>query len=254
MSFMARAEGSSFKTDASDFFALASQQDRCLKSGYLVKQRQEAGSWQKRFFRLVEHWPLLYYYDSHDQGKPIGVIVLKYARATIADKDDVVGVDAAKRSFGDKAKPVPLLVKTVSGIGYRLVAETPEEADAWLEAIAAVTQMHEDGLSRQLTDLNEHNRRINLRGPASEGPRGYCRCRERAPLPRHVEHLADENAKILDELNITRARLRHRDRGGSVGTDPPTEDGSLFCSWPTLACFDAPQVLWDPKADEIATV
>ena len=60
-------------------------------------------------------------------------------------------------------------------------------------------------------------------------------------------NMEDENAKILDELNVTRARLRHRDRGGSVGDAP---DEGLFCSWPTLACFDAPQALWNPKAEE----
>ena len=225
MAFMGRSEANSFKIDAPDFHALASNQERCVKNGYLVKQGQfNTASWKKRWFELAEHWPLLYYFDSDDGGKALGVIVLKAATYELAAAGDVVGVDAAKRAFDKDAAPAPILVKTVSGIAYRLLAPTADEARAWLDAFDRSAKAHDDGVQRQLNDVLEHNRRINL----------------------HVEHLADENAKILDELNVTRARLRHRDRGGSVGDAP---DEGLFCSWPTLACFDAPQALWNPKEE-----
>ena len=203
MAFMGRSEANSFKIDAPDFHALASNQERCVKNGYLVKQGQfNTASWKKRWFELAEHWPLLYYFDSDDGGKALGVIVLKAATYELAAAGDVVGVDAAKRAFDKDAAPAPILVKTVSGIAYRLLASTADEARAWLDAFDRSAKAHDDGVQRQLNDVLEHNRRINL----------------------HVEHLADENAKILDELNVTRARLRHRGRGGSVGTlwSPPT--------------------------------
>ena len=82
---MGRSEANSFKIDAPDFHALASNQERCVKNGYLVKQGQfNTASRKKRWFELAEHWPLLYYFDSDDGGKALGVIMLKAATYELA--------------------------------------------------------------------------------------------------------------------------------------------------------------------------
>ena len=151
--------------------------------------------------------------------------MLKDANVCVASEQDHVGRDVAASRFGVD-DPVPVLVKTVSGITYRLVASGRDEADAWIAVFKESQATHDTAdLEKRLTNLREQERRLNA----------------------HVENLAVENANLLDELTMTRARLKARDASKSPGATADTAE--ITCSWPTLACFDAAPELWNPETE-----
>eukprot|EP01113_Clastostelium_recurvatum_P050928 TRINITY_DN9775_c0_g1_i3.p1 TRINITY_DN9775_c0_g1~~TRINITY_DN9775_c0_g1_i3.p1 ORF type:complete len:700 (+),score=189.29 TRINITY_DN9775_c0_g1_i3:858-2957(+) len=126
---------SSSSSSSTSFLSTSSARSRpeTLKQGFLTKQGHVVKSWRRRYFVLVREagdlGSQLYYYKVKDDGKPIGIIVIKGAEA--------------KQAPGSKKTDNMFILTTMNNMDKNFIIKTDTTAEmvAWMEAINEASLM-----------------------------------------------------------------------------------------------------------------
>lgn len=111
------------------------------KEGYLSKRGETNRAFQKRWFVLKGN--LLFYYEKKGDKEPIGVIILEGCTVELSESSDAFSFELVFQGSGSRT--------------YVLAAETQNEMEDWMKAIACAgydfMKLMVLELQRQLDDL-----------------------------------------------------------------------------------------------------
>lgn len=112
------------------------------KEGYLFKRGEVNKSFQKRWFILKGN--LLFYYDKRSDKEPLGAVILEGCTVELSESNDTFAFELVFEGSGSRT--------------YVLSAETQEEMEEWMKAIACAgydyMKLMVAELQRQLDDLS----------------------------------------------------------------------------------------------------
>ncbi len=120
------------------------------KEGFLLKRGEVNKSFQKRWFVLKGN--LLFYFERRQDKEPIGVIILEGCTVELSENSELYTFELVFQGLGTRT--------------YVLAADSQEEMESWMKAVACAgydyMKLLVAELQRQVDDVNIEQQRSNV--------------------------------------------------------------------------------------------